>query len=92
MFGPIEITAHGSYSVDWGDGEKSGPYRFEGQQWPDGKITHQYTKVGAYNIVVTEDWTADWRFDTESGVLRALHTTGRIDNFPVEQIQAVIGR
>ena len=63
-----------------------------GKPWPDGQITHQYLKVGIYDIVVTERWTATWNFAGESGVLRTLQTTGRIEDFPVEQIQAVIGR
>lgn len=92
VFGVLQITAHGSYTVDWGDGEKTGPYNFEGKPWPDGQITHDYLKVGTYNVVVTEKWTADWSLGGESGVLRTLQTTGTINNFPVQQIQAVISQ
>jgi len=92
IFGPLEIVATGMYSIDWGDGDSSGPHAFEGKPWPDGRITHEYQEVGTYDIVVTERWTATWRLGGQSGVLRELRTTGRIDNFPVEQIQAVIGR
>jgi len=92
VFGPLQIVARGSYTVAWGDGETTGPHSFEGMPWPAGQITHDYLKVGAYDIVVTEKWTATWRLDGESGVLRTLQTTGRIEDFPVEQIQAVIGR
>jgi hypothetical protein len=42
--------------------------------------------------VVTERWTATWRLGEASGRLYELRTTGRIDAFPVEQLQAVIGR
>ena len=90
VFGPLEIVAKGAYTVDWGDGETTGPHAFEGKPWPDGRITHDYLDVGRYDIVVTERWTATWRLGGESGVLRALQTTGRIDDFPVEQIQAVV--
>jgi len=90
IFGPVEIVAKGSYMVDWGDGETSGPYSFEGQPWPDGQITHEYIDVGTYDVVVTESWTATWKLGGESGTLRTLQTTGRIDNFPVQQIQAVV--
>lgn len=90
MFGALEIVAKGAYSVDWGDGETSGPYSFEGQPWPDGEITHEYIDVGDYNVVVTEKWTATWAMGGESGSLRSLQTVGRIDNFPVQQIQAVV--
>lgn len=92
VFGPLVIVATGSYVVDWGDGETSGPHSFEGKPWPDGQITHQYIDVGTYDVVVTERWTATWRLGGESGVLRTLQTTGRIDDFPVQQIQAVIVR
>jgi hypothetical protein len=92
VFGPLQIVATGSYTVTWGDGETSGPHSIEGRPWPGGQITHEYLKIGAYNIVVTEKWTAHWSLDGESGTLRTLQTTGAINNFPVEQIQAVIGR
>lgn len=92
VFGRLEIRAQGSYTVDWGDGERTGPHSFEGSPWPDGRITHEYRDIGLYDIVVTERWTASWTFAGESGVLRALQTTGRINDFPVQQIQAVIGR
>ena len=91
-FGPLEIMATGKYTVDWGDETTTGPHSFEGKPWPDGEITHEYINVGSYNVVVTENWTATWRLGGESGVLRTLRTTGRIDDFPVQQIQAVIGR
>ncbi|MCA1704708.1 MAG: hypothetical protein LC808_16165 [Actinobacteria bacterium] len=91
-FGPLILNATGSYTVNWGDGETSGPHSFEGKPWPDGRITHDYLNVGFYDIVVTERWTATWQFGGESGVLRTLQTTGRIEDFPVEQLQAVIGR
>lgn len=92
VFGSLEIVASGTYSVDWGDGQKSGPFAFEGKAWPEGRITHEYIDVGSYDVVVTERWTATWRLAGESGALRTLQTTGRIVDFPVEQIQAVVGR
>jgi hypothetical protein len=90
--GQLNIYARGAYVVTWGDGHTSGPYNAEGLPWPNGTITHEYQNVGPYDIVVTERWTATWSLAGESGVLRTLQTTGRIDDFPVEQIQAVIGR
>jgi hypothetical protein len=92
VFGPLEIVATGSYTVAWGDGQTTGPYRLEGRSWPSGQITHDYLSIGVVDILVTESWTAAWHLDGQSGVLRTLQTTGRIDRFPVEQIQAVIGR
>lgn len=92
VFGPLQIVASGGYTVSWGDGTTTGPHTFEGKAWPDGRIIHDYLNVGKYDVVVTEKWTATWNFGGESGVLRTLQTTGRIDAFPVEQIQAVVGR
>ncbi len=92
LFGPLEIVARGGYTVDWGDATTTGPHPFEGKAWPDGRITHDYLNIGKYDVVVTEKWTATWRLAGESGVLRTLQTTGRIDAFPVQQIQAVVGR
>lgn len=90
VYGPLQIHASGSYTVSWGDGETTGPHAFEGESWPVGRITHNYTNVGIYDIVVTERWTATWSVGGQSGVLRALQTIGRLDGFPVQQIQAVI--
>ncbi|MGI9034238.1 MAG: hypothetical protein ACR2HY_11325 [Acidimicrobiales bacterium] len=90
-FGPLEIAATGRYMVDWGDGTgRTGPYALNGAPWPDGQITHVYIDVGHYNVVVTEEWSATWRLGDETGTLSGLSTVGRIDNFRVEQIQAVI--
>jgi hypothetical protein len=91
-FGPLTINASGSYTVVWGDGTTTGPFSFEGISWPTGRITHEYQDVGTYNVVVIERWTATWSLDGESGVLRALQSTGTLNNFPVEQLQAVITR
>lgn len=92
VFGTLRIDAVGSYTISWGDGETSGPYAYEGKPWPSGQIKHEYVNIGTYDILVTERWTATWSLGGERGVLRTLQTVGRIDDFPVEQIQAVIGR
>lgn len=91
-FGPLTIKAMGTYTVDWGDGTTTGPHALEGAPWPDGAITHEYLRVGTYRVHVTERWTADWSLDGQSGTLRTLQSEGTISNFPVEQIQAVIGK
>ncbi|MGH9856803.1 MAG: hypothetical protein ACRD4B_03065, partial [Acidobacteriota bacterium] len=57
VFGPLQIVATGSYTIDWGDGTTTGPHAFEGKPWPDGRITHDYLDVGSYDVVVTERWT-----------------------------------
>ncbi|MGI9032429.1 MAG: hypothetical protein ACR2HY_01825 [Acidimicrobiales bacterium] len=89
--GPLRIDAVGRYYVDWGDGEKTGPHSTEGGPWPDGEINHMYINVGRYNVVVTERWNAQWSIGASSGTLAGQQTVGRIDNFRVEQIQAVVG-
>lgn len=91
-FGPLTIVAHGRYYVDWGDGTRTGPHSAEGGPWPDGKIKHEYIHIGSYDVVVTERWTATWGFGDQSGALDELRTVGRIDDFPVQQIQAVVLR
>ena len=59
-FGPFHIVATGNYFVDWGDGTTTGPHAQEGDPWPNGRITHEYLRVGTYDVVVTERWTATW--------------------------------
>lgn len=90
LVGTLEIRATGTYKVDWGDGEASGPHSVEGKSWPDGEIRHDYISVGSYDVVVTERWTATWQLGPWSGTLRDLQTVGRIDDFPVQEIQAVV--
>lgn len=89
-FGPLELVATGRYHVDWGDGTTSGPYDVEGRPWPDGQITHTYIDVGTYDVVVTERWSSTWRIGDDGGTLTGLRTEGRIEDFRVEQIQAVV--
>jgi len=89
-FGALNLTAAGHYYVDWGDGATTGPYDMEGGAWPDGQITHTYIDVGHYNVVVTEKWSSTWHLGGENGTLTGLETEGGIDNFRVEQIQAVV--
>jgi hypothetical protein len=88
--GELRIDAIGRYHVDWGDGEQSGPHSIEGKPWPDGEIKHEYQRVGTYDVVITERWTATWQLGGEGGSLLGGQTSGRIDDFPVQQIQAVI--
>lgn len=92
VLGRLSVIASGEYTIDWGDGTTTGPYAFEGQPWPHGEITHDYLNVGHYDIVITERWTATWSLAGQTGVLRELRTVGSIENFPVDQIQAVVGR
>ncbi|MEN3315695.1 MAG: hypothetical protein V7605_1929, partial [Acidimicrobiaceae bacterium] len=89
--GPLEIDSGATYSVDWGDGETTGPYSVEGAPWPDGQITHTYINVGTYDVSVTETWGATWRLGPVSGQLGGQQTTGTLNDFRVEQIQAVVG-
>lgn len=90
VLGRLEVRATGRYYVDWGDGEKSGPHSVEGMPWPTQTITHEWTHVGTYSIVATEAWKATWRLGPASGTLPERRSEGRIDGFPVEQIQAVV--
>ncbi|MFP5319205.1 MAG: hypothetical protein ACLGI2_13065, partial [Acidimicrobiia bacterium] len=88
--GELRIVARGRYEVAWGDGEESGPYSREGGPWPDGTITHDYLWAGTYDVEVTERWTATWQIGSARGVLHELETSGRIDDFVVREIQAVV--
>lgn len=90
--GDIEVTFTGRYVVDWDDGVKE-TFEFEGEPWPDGRIRHTYTDVGHYNVVVSIEWTADWRIGTTTGqISTGLASVARIDNFEVRQLQAVRDR
>lgn len=88
--GELTLAAVGTYRVNWGDGIATGPYHSAGLPWPSGRITHTYTTVGTYRIVVSESWSATWRLGGAGGTLTGLVTTVTIPDFPVKQVQAVI--
>ena len=90
--GPLTITATGEFLVDWGDGVSTGPHRDAGGPWPDGRITHGYTKATTLDVVVTEQWRATWALAGRTGNLTALRTEGRIEDLPVREVQAVRNR
>lgn len=92
VFGILEIVAKGTHYIDWGDGTSSGPFMTNGAPWPEGEITHDYLEVGKFDVVVTTQWTATWRLGGGRGTLPPTETIGQIEDFPVEQIQAVIRR
>jgi hypothetical protein len=90
--GQLVIDAVGPTYVDWGDGTSTGPYAEAGLPWPDGTVTHVYERVGTYDVVVTQRWSAEWHLDGESGHLDGLRTQGRIDDFPAQELEAVRNR
>jgi hypothetical protein len=91
LLGTLTITAHGSYTVNWGDGSPpTGPYTNPGGPFPTGTMTHTYDDVGTVTIAVAEQWTATWTIGAAHGVLIDLRTSGTLPDFPVRQIQAVI--
>ena len=90
VVGILEIIAKGTHYIEWGDGTSSGPFTTNGGPWPEGEITHAYIEVGKFNVVVTTRWTATWRLGDGRGTLPSTETIGQIEDFPVEQIQAVV--
>ena len=90
ILGPLSVTAHGSYTVHWGDGAVSGPIETEGLPYPHGNIAHTYDNVGTVTVTVDEAWTATWSLAGAGGTLTRLRTEGTIPNFVIRQIQAVI--
>jgi hypothetical protein len=91
--GPLTIVATGTYSVDWGDNSSptwTGPYRQEGQAYPNGTISHTFDNVGTVTITVVENWTATWTLGPDHGVLPNLETRAAIPNLQIRQLQAVI--
>ncbi|MDP8992904.1 MAG: PKD domain-containing protein [Actinomycetota bacterium] len=91
----LTITATAtSYDVDWGDGTWTRGVTSPGGPWPDGDVRHVYTVAGTYTVTVVEHWTGNWSVAGGGGgtVVGTLSTEGRIDAFPVEQLQAVRNR
>lgn len=88
--GVLTVTAHGTYTINWGDGTPTTTSTSPGAAYPDGTIVHTYDDTGHYTVTVREDWTATWSVGAAHGTLSGLHTTGTIPDFAVRQIQAVI--
>ncbi len=77
--GDISVDADAEYVVDWGDGTPVERYGYEGRAWPDGGITHVYTDLGHYDVVVTAEWVAHWSIGERRGAVRDLRTSDRIE-------------
>ncbi len=88
--GAITVEARSTYWVDWGDGtSEAGPFDFEGEAYPSGRITHNYQYTGSYTVTVRQAWTANWRLGTDSGTVDGLETRASIP-LEVGELQAVI--
>lgn len=88
-FGALRVDATATFDVDWGDGTSNGPYDVAGAAWPDGTITHVYERRGTYDVVVTQRWTATWSLGPERGTLAEAATTATIEDFAVDEVQAI---
>ena len=95
-FGPLHVVVtRTAYEVDWGDGSGAdkGPFPFPGEPWPNGRITHTYTRAGRYDVRVTEHWQADWTLGPVSGTITGLRSApATIAGFEARQLQAVRNR
>ena len=89
VLGPLSITATSTYTVKWGDGETSGPHNNSGGAYPNGRITHVYRHARTVDIVVTQNWTAQWSLAGQSGTIGGLSSSGTLPNFVVREVQAV---
>jgi hypothetical protein len=90
--GPISVEASGAYWVDWGDGSpEAGPFAFEGEAYPTGRIWHHYRWTGNYTVTLRQRWSATWSLGGDSGTVEGLLTETTV---PVEvfEVQAVIRR
>ncbi|MGI9120329.1 MAG: hypothetical protein ACR2G7_09465, partial [Acidimicrobiales bacterium] len=90
--GPITVAATGTYWVDWGDGSpEAGPFAFEGEPYPRGRIWHNYRYTGDYTVTLRQTWSARWSLGGDSGTVEDLQTEASIP-LEVHELQAVIVR
>ena len=90
--GPIVVEARSVYWVDWGDGSpEAGPFAFEGEAYPTGRIHHGYRYRGDYVVTVRQAWTAQWRLGADSRTVDGLVTEATVP-VHVDEVQAVIRR
>ena len=91
--GTLVIDATATLWVDWGDGGGlKGPITAPDGPWPDGKVTGFWTNAGTYDVQVVQQWSATWQLGGRSGDLRDLRTEGVIEDFEVQDLQAVRNR
>ena len=78
--------------MDWGDGHWSRGVRSSGGPWPHGNVRHVYTVAGTYTVRVFENWAGTWSVagGPAGTVEGTLQSEGRIEAFPVNQLQAVV--
>lgn len=90
----VDINAHSTYVVDWGDGTPPTTTDSQGGPWPHGDVTHVYDRAtDATTIRLSQQWSANWRAADGSaqGALADLRT-GSTLTFRVEQVQPVRNR
>ncbi|MCC5949375.1 MAG: hypothetical protein JJT89_13080 [Nitriliruptoraceae bacterium] len=92
----VSFSAQGSTSVDWGDGAGPQHYHTPGLAWPNGTIEHTYTRVGNYDVSVTDHWDATFTVSSPElgGVVFSDSLSFEvgpftIDQFRVEEYRAV---
>jgi hypothetical protein len=90
-FGPVHVDLTSEARVAWGDGSVTEWTTAIDAPYPDGELTHVWTRQGAYDVVVTLRWVARWSVGGQSGVVRdGLESQGILAAFPVEEIEAVV--
>lgn len=89
------LEATPQVTVDWGDGaEPEDVGNRRGEPYPGGpqEITHTYADAELVDVVVRVGWVATLREVGRSGWsldLDTLTTTGTLEDFPIQQAQAV---
>jgi len=88
------LTLETEYTVDWGDGAVDRGIDRNGQPYPGGRdeITHVYDRAELVDVVVTARWRGTWRLagtHQEQELPGVVERTYTIEDFPVDQIQAV---
>jgi len=90
-FGPVQVVLTSEVMVVWGDGTVTDWTTAPDGPYPDGEITHVWTRQGHYDVTVTQRWVASWSVGDESGIVRnGLTSEGTLAGFPVEEVEAVV--
>ena len=87
----VEIVAHGTTTVDWGDGTVT-THHGPGEPWPDGQIHHTYRDAGIVTVTVIDRWVVNFTVTDPVTIDDSLVATlgaRTIDDLEVRQIQSV---
>ncbi len=84
----VHLSATGESTVDWGDGTVT-THRTGGTGYPDGQVSHVYTRADIVDISMTDTWTVSYEAGPFVGTITAPLLPVTLPDVQVQERQAV---